>query len=181
AQNVQTLYVRVQKVNTGCFAVSTMDIRVNPIPVLSIPENPFEICSNTDTGFGTVDLTSFNSQLINGGVNYELIYFETQSNAQNNILPIVNPTSYNNLDPINDFVWVRANNTVTGCFSVYKVSFRLLVPPKMPVTLPEIVTCDVQGNLFDGFTAFDLTQQTQSILDVQTVAGDYVVRYYTSQ
>src|SRR5690606_19789797 len=48
AQNVQTLYVRVQKVNTGCFAVSTMDIRVNPIPVLSIPENPFEICSNTD-------------------------------------------------------------------------------------------------------------------------------------
>ena len=181
AQNVQTLYVRVSRVNTGCFTVSTMDIRVNPNPVLTVPATPFEICSNTDTTFGTVDLTSFNAALLNGGPAYELKYYETQVNAENNVLAIPNPATYNNLQASNPSVWVRATNLQTGCFSVYQVHFRLVVSPKMPLILPTLVTCDVQGDLYDGLTPFDLTQHTQTILDAQVLPGTYVVRYYLSE
>ncbi|RRJ89431.1 PKD domain-containing protein, partial [Paenimyroides tangerinum] len=179
-QNVQTLFIRVQRLSTGCFTTTTMDIRVSPVPVLNVPVTPFDICSDTDSSFGTVNLTSFNVQLLNGGPAHELKYFETQANAQNNVLPILNPQSYNNLQASNPSVWVRATNEVTGCFSVYKINFRILVSPKMPVTLPNIITCDVQDDLFDGITPIDLTQQTPLILAVQTIPGNYEVRYFTS-
>ncbi|RRJ90847.1 hypothetical protein EG240_07430, partial [Paenimyroides tangerinum] len=179
-QNVQTLFVRVQRLSTGCFTTTTMDIRVSPVPVLNVPVTPFDICSDTDTSFGTVNLSSFNAQLLNGGPDHDLKYFETQANAQNNVLPILNPEAYNNLEPNNSSVWVRATNKITGCFSVYKINFRILVSPKMPVTLPNIITCDVQNDLFDGITPIDLTQQTPLILAAQTIAGNYEVRYFTS-
>lgn len=180
-QNVQTIYVRVENVNSGCYAISTMDIRVNPMPVLNTASMPFEVCSNTDTNFGTVDLTSFNNQLLNGGPNYDLKYFETEANANNNLFPIPNPTTYNNLDPVNPSVWVRATNVVTGCSSVYRVTFKLVVSPKMPLTLPDLVECDVHGDIYNGITPIDLTQQTQLILDAQVIPADYTVRYYTSE
>ncbi|WP_177761142.1 choice-of-anchor L domain-containing protein [Flavobacterium sp. I3-2] len=179
-QNVQTLHVRVQRLSTGCFTTTTMDIRVTPIPVLNIPIAPIDVCSNTDSSFGTINLTSYNAQFLNGGPAYELKYFETQANAQNNVLPILGPEAYNNLQPSNPSVWVRATNPQTGCFSVYKVTFRLLVSPKMPVVLPDVVTCDVHADLFDGITPINLAQQTPLILAAQTIPGTYEVRYFTS-
>src|SRR5690606_14400358 len=49
--NVQTIHVRVTNATTGCYVVSTMDLRVQANPVLNIPDEPYVICSSS--GFGT--------------------------------------------------------------------------------------------------------------------------------
>ncbi|WP_448606626.1 T9SS type B sorting domain-containing protein [Paenimyroides ceti] len=178
-QNVQTLHVRVENITTGCFTLTTMDIRVSPAPVLHIPAAPIAVCASGQGGFGTIDLTSYAALLLQGE-NYTLTFFETESNALNNQAPIQNPAQYNNLQANNPVVWVRATNPVTNCFSVYALAFKLEIAPIMPLTLPNYVSCDTVGDLFDGLTSFDLTQQSAAIIAFQPQPGNYTVRYYTS-
>ncbi|MDN3708077.1 choice-of-anchor L domain-containing protein [Myroides ceti] len=178
-QNVQTLHVRVEDARTGCFTLTTMDIRVSPAPVLHIPAAPIAVCASGQGGFGTIDLTSYAALLLQGE-NYTLTFFETESNALNNQAPIQNPAQYNNLQANNPVVWVRATNPVTNCFSVYALAFKLEIAPIMPLTLPNYVSCDTVGDLFDGLTSFDLTQQSAAIIAFQPQPGNYTVRYYTS-
>ena len=178
--NIQTIHVRVTNQSTGCYTVSTMNLRVIAGPVITVPATPYAICSSNQSGFGTVDLTYYGNQLI-AGTGYQISYFETQANAQANTSPIGLPAAYNNLSGPNPVIWLRITNPATGCFSVYSISFVLEQSPLMPVSLPELTECDVLGDVYDGFTTFDLTQQDAGILAVQTGAGPYVIRYYTSE
>ncbi len=177
--NIQTLHVRVTNQVTGCYTVSTMNLRVIAGPVITVPDTPYAICSSGQSGFGTVDLTYYGNQLVLG-TGYQISYFETETNAIANTSPIGLPTAYNNLVGSNPVIWLRITNPVTGCFSVYSISFVLEIAPLMPDTLPDLTECDVLGDLYDGFTTFDLTEQDAAILAAQTGTGPYVIRYYTT-
>lgn len=179
--NVQTIFVRLETVSTGCYTTTQMDLRVSPQPVLTIPSEPFQVCNTSQSGYGAIDLISFNSQLLGGGPEYILTYFETKANAENNRFPIANPNQYNNIHSENVSVWVRVVNPETLCFSVYEVFFKLVVAPRLPLSLPEIVECDVQGNLYDFRTTVDLTVNETLILNAQTIPGTYEILYFTSE
>ncbi len=178
--NIQTLHVRVTNQATGCYTVSTMNLRVIAGPVITVPDTPYAVCSSGQSGFGTVDLTYYGNQLVLG-TGYQISYFETETNAIANTSPIGLPTAYNNLVGSNPVIWLRITNPVTGCFSVYSISFVLEIAPLMPDTLPDLTECDVLDDLYDGLTTFDLTEQDAAILAAQTGTGPYVIRYYTSE
>src|SRR5690606_4867478 len=180
--NVQTIHVRVTNATTGCYVVSTMDLRVQANPVLNIPDEPYVICSSS--GFGTINLTLYGQELINATGNLLLFdFYETESNALNDVSPIATPNAYNNLTPANSIVWIRVENPQTGCFSVYPLEFQLVVPPALPQSLPTIEVCDTLADLQDGLSTIDLTQQDAILLAAQSTgdATDYVIRYYTSE
>ena len=56
----------------------------------------------------------------------------------------------------------------------------MVIPPKLPVSLPKLVECDVLGNQYDQTTLFDLTAQEAVMLAAQSVPGTYQLRYFTS-
>ncbi|WP_347069400.1 T9SS type B sorting domain-containing protein [Flavobacterium sp. WV_118_3] len=178
---VQTIFVRVTNSTTGCYTVTAMDLRVEPLPVLVMPTAPVTTCDGTNNdGIGDFDLTTLIPGMLSGEANVVLSFHETQQNAQNGLFPItVQP--YQNINPWTQTLWVLATNTVTGCKSVY--SFNLLVEPApiMP-TLLDLAECDTDSNPHDNQTMFDLTVHTATILAAQPgAASDYEVNYYISQ
>ena len=179
--NVQTIYVRVYNPSTGCYVVSTMDLRVKANPVLNIPAEPYVICSSS--GFGTINLTNYGQALINQtGQLLQFNFYETESNALNELAPIATPNAYNNLNPNNPVVWIRVEDPLSECFSVYPLTFQLVVPPALPQSLPTLEVCDTLGDTQNGLSVFDLTQQNAAMLAVQSgSAADYIIRYYTSE
>src|SRR5690606_36077778 len=50
--NVQTIYVRVLNISTGCYVVRPMKLEVIAAPVVNVPNTPYVICS--DSGFGQI-------------------------------------------------------------------------------------------------------------------------------
>ena len=179
AANVQTIYVRVFNASTNCFVVTTLKLEVKANPVINVPTTPYVICS---TSFGTINLYLYGKDLVDAtGQNYTFQFFETQANAENNVSPIGNPVAYNNLKPSNPTVWIRVQDPVSGCYSVYAISFQLVVPPVLPASLPKIVECDVLGDTQDESTLFNLTEQNAALLAAQTVPGTYQIHYFTTQ
>src|SRR5690606_6287120 len=178
--NVQTIYARVFNLSSGCFVVANLKLEVKANPVLNVPSTPYVICS--DTGFGTINIFLYGKDLVDAtGINYGFSFFETQSDAENDINVITNPLAYNNLKPSNPTVWIRVVDTVTECYAVYPISFQLVVPPVLPKSLPKIVECDVMGSTQDQTTIFDLTSQDTLLIAAQTIQGTYQIRYFTSK
>ncbi|WP_372473780.1 choice-of-anchor L domain-containing protein [Capnocytophaga sp. ARDL2] len=179
--NVQTLYIRVVNQSTGCFSTTTMDIRVEPNPQITLPTEPFSICNIGGTGgFGTIDLVEHILPLVQG-TGFAVSYFETQNNAINNIQPIAVPQAYNNLQTTTPVVWIRVTNAY-GCFTVYPITFHLETAPAMPVTLPEVNVCDTFGETNDGISIFDLTVQNALIYatNASVDPSELEIKYYTS-
>ncbi len=179
----QTIYVRVQSTVSGCVVIKPMNLAVVALPVLNIPTTRVAICNSSANGQGTFDLLSLVEGLQNGIPGLDIHFYETQANAIEGlrINRIPNPQEYNNLNPVNPVVWVRANNFATGCFVVKPLYLVVTAAPIMPIRLDDVVQCTAIGTPDRG--VFDLTVKTPIILAAQTLndPGSLVVSYYLSE
>ncbi|WP_396140640.1 T9SS type B sorting domain-containing protein, partial [Flavobacterium sp.] len=176
---VQTLWIRIENVFTGCFVLSTMDIRVEPLPSPIPPSGPYTICDDNQDGFSSFDLNTLTSDILQGA-NYTITYHETLTDAQLGSNSLVSP--YDNLIPFIQSLFASALDNVNGCRSVIPIELNVEPKPKMPTNIPPIVQCDEDNNSEDLTMLFDLTQITPIILAVQDmVASNYTVTYYVSE
>ncbi|UPQ78562.1 T9SS type B sorting domain-containing protein [Flavobacterium azooxidireducens] len=178
--NVQTIHVRVLNPVTGCYSTTTLDLRVEPLPILLIPINPITLCDDNNDGLATFDLGALIPDLLNGATDITVTFHETEQEALdgNNDLPL----SYLTILPWQQFIYVRAEHNTTGCVRVMMLELVVNPSPEVPTNLPDIVQCDTDGNQQNGFSTFDLSVQTPIILAAQSgAASDYQVAYFTSQ
>jgi len=142
--NNQVIYVKVV-VNSGCFDVIELSLKVFP----QINTTPAAIfgCDNDDDQKMIHDLTSVNS-IINNNADSIFRYYLTQSNAEDNINEIMNPTTYTNL--INpQTIYVRVAND--NCTNYSTITLHVSIPPI--VNTASLIEC--QENL-DGTSNFNL-------------------------
>jgi gliding motility-associated-like protein len=86
------------------------------------------------------------------------------------------------INAFSQFLWVRAENPITHCFSIMQIELNVDPAPIMPPNLTAIANCDTDSNTQDGCTTFNLETQTPIILAAQvTPATNYTVSYYTTQ
>ena len=178
----QTLGIRITNTATGCYVTSTMDLVVNPKPQPIPPAGPFTLCGTDQSGLFCFDLTTNLTPDIlfqSPGV-YTITYHLTASDATNN-LNAVNASNYCTINPFVQFLWVRAENPTTHCFSIMQIQLNVDPAPIMPTNLAAIANCDVDSNAQDGCTTFNLEVQTPIILAAQVVPAAYSVTYYTTQ
>ncbi len=174
---VQTLGIRLTNEATGCFVVSTMDIRVDPVPTPISPITPPTVCDTDQNGYAEFDLDSYTAEILQGA-NYIITYHETETNALLGIEALTSP--YPNLDPFVQVIYVAATDPISGCRQVMPLTLNVNPSPIMP-SLNDLTLCDQTNNSQDGITVFDLTVQTPLILAAQTSpASDYTVTYYIS-
>lgn len=129
----QTIYVRVTNDNLGTYAVTDLELIVNPLPVINEP-NDMVVYQAPFTGTGTFNLTSQANYIMNGVQDYSFLFFETQAEAMNYTNPLLNPTSYTNItNP--QTIWVRVENADTGCYTI--ANFNLVVSPDDIVYIPD--------------------------------------------
>ena len=180
----QTLHVRVENEQTGCFVVTTMDIRVEPLPVLvpPMPNDPLLTACDADADcFAEFDLDALITGMLQGATGIDVSFYETLENATNGdaVNALVSP--YTNITPCNQTIYVRAQNQgAPGCFSIISIELTVNAAPMMPI-LQDIAKCDSGVNNQDGITNFDLTTQETAILAAQSgVATDYEIDYFQS-
>ena len=173
--NAQTIYIRGEDEITGCYTTITLDLRVNPIPSPIAPE-PIEECDDDNDGFTFFNLETNEEEIINGELDIVLSYYSTLANAQNdvNAIDVVNP--YYNIVPDNQIIFVRAENELTGCFTIVEQELITIPSPEIPLIIEDIIVCDDDYN---DIALFDLTQREEDILGEQS-SSDVILTYHES-
>lgn len=128
----------------------------------------YEICDVNADGYGAFNLTTKIDEILDGAdpSDYLITFHEEYDNAQFGANAIINPTSYFNIVPYIQVMYVRVENLNDSTFVVD--SFNLVV------YLPPIGTPNTLYN-YDG--TFDLTVNTPLI----TQGNSYVVSYYLTE
>ncbi|MFN7675168.1 T9SS type A sorting domain-containing protein [Flavobacterium sp.] len=103
---VQTLGVVVTNIATGCKSITTLDIRVLPIPTPNTNPPSLVACDGNGDGFEVFNLTVNAAYISNGDPNVTFHFFPTQSDALNNINEILTPASA----LVGGNVWIRIEN-----------------------------------------------------------------------
>ncbi len=177
----QTLHVRVYDPETTCFSTTTLDLRVLPLPIPTLPLNPVTLCDDNNDGFAVFNLDDLVDGILNGASpsDFSVRFYETYDEAS---LPGVAITTTANYQGSSQYVYIRMEDLVTGCFTVEMIELKVNPKPQIPdLVMPS--KCDANdSNPYNGIgVEFDLTALTPEILAAQTgAASSYQVRYFTS-
>lgn len=115
---IETIFVRVTDLVTGCFSISEFDIIHGESSIAVAPNDLFESDATPD-GFAIFDLTQNTSIVLNGDSpsDYSVDYFETDTEAQSNQNAIVTPEAYQNTSNPQT-IFVRKTHLESHCFAV---------------------------------------------------------------
>lgn len=158
--NPFTLFARVTSQATACASVSTFEIVVNPAPETETPELIF-ICDDDQDGFSIFNLEDVIPDITANTTNLEFSFYNLLVNAENEAFPISNPENYNTQS---ETVFVRAENTSTGCFSIEEIEITVNTLPIIPI-IEDFNFCE---NDTDEVGEFLLVSKDEEILNGQT-------------
>ena len=169
ATSPKVLYLRLNDGN--CSQISEITLLVNPI-LLFNPAVPVPYCDTDDDGIVSIDLHSLDDLVTNGNMNFQVTYFPTQVDAENNNSSNQYPPFYTNTNPI-ETIFARVEHILTGCATVNPFDIEILVAPAANVPLPFII-CD---NDQDGFSIINLEDK---IPEVVTSTANLNIDFFTS-
>ena len=173
--NPQTLYVVVTNTITNCVNYTTLTLNVLPNPTSNNNPNNLTQCDDNNPGDlqEVFDLTVNEVYIINGQPGVTATYYDSLSNAESGLSPIINPTAYNSPTQT---IYVRVTDDVTGCFII--VNFDIVVNPAPQATpITDFIVCEDNTT---GVYPFDLESKTTEILNGQDPSL-FSVTYYESQ
>ena len=177
AANPQTLHVRVSDLDTGCYVLTTLTIRVLPNPTPNLNPDNLIACDDTNSGDGleVFNLRTYETLIINGELNVSATYHETPEDALDGVNALPNPSSYTTIETPSQTIHVRVTNDLTGCYTV--LDFDLIVNPLPNVTVvDDLIACELNT---DDIFNFDLDSQSSLILGGQDPSL-FEVTYHTS-
>ncbi len=158
--NPQTIYVRIQDLDSGCYGFTTFNLIVSPVPNITDPI-PLEVC-DSDTvpdGYTIIDLTQKDAEITSGQSNLVVSYHYSAVDASNGVNPI--PIPYVNTNTPTETVYVRVINTQTGCVNTSSLTINMTTSPIVNRDTQYIDACDTDH---DGSADFNLTQVINDVL-----------------
>ena len=174
--NPQTVYVRAEDINTGCYTTTSLVLQVAQAPAANVPQ-PLEFCDPDNDGFGSFDLTDADGGVTGGAAGLTVSYHETLSDAENGVLPLASP--YSNIVAYQQTVWVRVESATVATDCATIVELVLIVHDTPDITDPPtpLEVCDDDT---DGFALFDLTASEPELLNGLDPL-QYTVSYHLDQ
>nr|WP_262902589.1 choice-of-anchor L domain-containing protein [Winogradskyella sp. SM1960] len=176
--NGQIIYVRVEDINTGCYATTNLELVVEQAPVAFTPQ-ALIYCDPDNDGVGVFTLTDVDAEITGGATGLEVTYHETEVNANNGVDAIDTTLNYTNIVQNTQLLYARIESSTiaTDCATV--VELELIVEPTPQLIAPTpLEACDDISA--DGFAGFDLTTKTSELLNGQSPL-QYDVSYYESE
>ena len=165
--NPQIIFVRIEDLDTNCFAYTSFNLIVNPLPTIVTP-SVLEICDTDDSpdGYAVIDLTVKDDEITAGNTNLNVTYHYNPTDANNGNNPI--PSPYINTNTPSSTVYVRVVNLQTGCVNTSTLDVNITVSPIVNRDTQYIDACDTD---LDGSASFDLTQVIADILNGLPASG----------
>ncbi|GAA4976715.1 hypothetical protein GCM10023315_29450 [Algibacter aquimarinus] len=160
-QNPQEIFVRIEDLDTNCFAYTSFNLIVNSLPNLITPTD-LEVCDSDDSpdGYSVIDLSVKDDEITAGDPNLNVTYHYNSTDASNGNNPI--PIPYINVNTPTDVVYVRVVNLQTGCVNTSVLNVNITTSPIVNRDTQYIDACDPD---LDGTANFDLTQVIADILN----------------
>ena len=157
--NPQTIFVRIEDIDSGCLAFTSFNLVVNPLPEIVSP-NAIQYCDDASAdGSTTIDLTALDLDITQGNPNLVVTYHFSQIDADTGANPI--PSPYVNTNP-NETIFIRVVDQNTGCESTSSFTIEILDRPEVDSqSIPPLNACESDD---DGFAEFDLTEVIPDIL-----------------
>ena len=173
----QTLYVRVSSNSTTCYALTTLQLKVNAKPLATLLAKPYELCDDNQDGFMTFNLRSLDSQILgaNNASTHTVAYFKNSTDAINNTNAISNASSYTNTIPNSETVFARVTQNTLGCFDVTSFTINVIALPTAILPTEYMLCDDASGNEIE---LFDLTTKINEITGGNT---SLKVQFFRSQ
>ncbi len=164
-----TIYIVVTNNTSGCSLTVPLDIWISGLPSFTDNYN-ITICQNSTTILVPSNIAPLD--IVTSSENIALSYFTTFNNANTNTNPIVDSITID--DNENNVIWVRAENTITGCFNIKEIAVSVYMLPN--INTPE----DMHICTFAESQQVNLTSQNSSILGNLNV-NNFEVKYYLSE
>ncbi|MCB0398589.1 MAG: T9SS type B sorting domain-containing protein [Winogradskyella sp.] len=168
--NPFTVYPRITSNETGCSDVNFFEITVLEAPVTSAPSE-IVICDDNQDGLFTINLGDVIPEVVSSTNERQITFHNSQTDADNGSNAITNESTYN---AQTETVYIRVENTVTGCHSTEILHITVN-------TLPVLTAIDnykICEDSSDGFANFVFNTKDAEILNGQT--GKQVL-YYLNQ
>ncbi len=151
--NPETIYVRAENTD-GCFAVASFDlVTVVALSNIATPQALVSGCFLNPDGTATFNLTSKNTEILNGEV-ATITYHPTLADANANTA-IINPA--NNYQGLAGSVYARVTHA-SGCHVIKELELlfgnTIIANQVVPITLP-----DTNGNGFNQFNLGNVINQ----------------------
>lgn len=175
----QTLYVRIEDnatTITGCYSTTTLLLDVKSLPVVNAL-SPLQSCDADNNGFVEFNLADADAEVTGEVANIIASYHATLDDANNGENALLSP--YTNTTINSQVIYARAENTVTGCYTVEELELIASPTPVLQPTLDTYVLCDDEDSN-DGLRPFDLTTKDETVLGSQS-ASDFNITYHLSR
>lgn len=171
SNNPQTIYVRIEDLDSGCLAFNSFDLIVNQLPVIT-PPTTLEVCDDSEAdGVTAIDLTVKDAEITNNQPELVVSYHYSPMDADSGSNAIAMP--YVNLNT-SETLYVRVTNSQTGCVNTTTLE---VVVRANPVINPEPIFMDACDSDYDGFASFNLNEVIDEVL--QGLTGVSVSFYET--
>ena len=158
--NPQPIFVRIDDLDSNCFAYTSFNLIVNPVPNIITPTD-LEVCDGDDTpdGYTVIDLTQKDNEITSNQSNLLVSYHYNPGDASTGNNPI--PTPYVNTNTPSDLVYIRVIDTQTGCINTATLTVNITTSPVVNQDTQFIDACDTD---LDGTADFNLRQVLADVL-----------------
>ncbi|GAL88392.1 T9SS type B sorting domain-containing protein [Jejuia pallidilutea] len=185
---LQTIYARVyNNAFTDCYTDTAFEVEVFSLPQVAAPNTYAQCDDNSNDGQAFFNLTldniktEINPNFINENLTFT--YYETQTEAENEVNPIVGPEAYQDaLGFTPETKWIRVENQ-NGCYRVTPITIE--VNPSSAALASynptPIYQCDDGADNRDGTAFFDMTPIRNEIVSSIFSTVNVSVHFYESQ
>lgn len=164
--NGQTIYVRVNNTDSGCYGISTVVLQVNSVPVAT--DATYEQCDEDADGIAVINLSAIDA-LVSTNSNPVTITYHSSINGAVNGTAALTSGYTNSTNP--ETIFARVTDTATGCYDTSMVIITVNPAPELPITSTYIDACDQD---YDGFAIFNLTSvENQFTAGLSNVNASY--------
>ncbi|WP_372753256.1 choice-of-anchor L domain-containing protein [Mariniflexile sp.] len=157
----KVLYIKIENTDTGCFEMSEITLLINPI-LLFEPANPLPYCDTDDDGIVDIDLQSLNDTVTNGNTNFEVSYFISQQDAENNINEL--PQFYASSGIQEFFARIESTSNGITCFTINSFEIEVILAPSTNQPT-DIIICDDDQ---DGYSIINLNDKIDEAVSDKT-------------
>ena len=163
---IETLYARIENINSGCSTVNPFQIEVLNAPTVSPPSDEI-ICDDDQDGFSIIDLEDKVDEAVASRTGLNIDVYTSFDDADNNIIANAIPVSdWSTYNTETQTIYIRVEDAVsgTGCFTV--TSFEAIINT-LPIIPADILfqVCEDDG---DNFADFILSETDDEVLNGQT-------------
>ncbi len=168
--NPFTIFPRIQSDETSCSDITSFEISVLNAPNTSTPSDII-ICDDNEDGFFSINLLDVIPEVVGNTSGKQIDFYHSLVDAESIVNTITSTSNYN---AQTETVFVRVEETSTGCYSIEPLNIIVNTTPVI-TSISDYRDCEDSS---DGFGSFIFNTKDGEILNGQT---DKQVLYYLNQ